>query len=616
MRCCLEDVDVYEMRELTLDSWCDLERFLDGAECLRNRELLALVHEQPKRLKVCRNVTKECCAPLSHLLARPDGTTALHLAVAVPDNLRCVQLVCSALQDAAAAARDGMGRTALQLAVDLGHADAAQFLVQRFRGWGQLSHAQLCRAVPWVCGAGDRALVEAVCRAAGCAAAAQRGLVEACRHNQTDCIDLLIGSNADAGAADEGGGAPLMAAAENGHVACVAALIDRRAEVDRAHPDGGTALMAAAHRGHTACVKALLALRADVARAKHDGWTPLMAASQNGHLACVEALVGRGADAARATANGWTALMAAAQNGHVSCVRALVAHGAAVGAADREGWTALMVAAQSARAPCIEALMAHGADASQVSRDGRTALHWAALTEHACSVQTLLTLRADVAAADAAGQTALMDAAQSGYVDCLTALLLHKADVDAAHGTGQTALMWAALGGHAACVEALLGHRADVGARNNGGWTALMGAAHSGSGACVAALTAHCGGDGPGSASGGALAIDAEQERGLEQGPGLGPGMVGWVPACPRCGAGPRLLRHIATYNGGFYVCDVCGRDYTTAGGVYHCECGWDACRCCMGIGGLLRGQSRDLRPLARMSTGGSGAEGAGQGGF
>ena len=47
MRCSLQCVDVYELRELTLDSWRDLEAFMEPVHASRNRELLNLIETLP-----------------------------------------------------------------------------------------------------------------------------------------------------------------------------------------------------------------------------------------------------------------------------------------------------------------------------------------------------------------------------------------------------------------------------------------------------------------------------------------------------------------------------------------------------------------------------------------
>ena len=53
---------------------------MDGPQCARNQLLLALINQQPGRLRVCSNVVQKCCAPMSVLLKWEDGRTwAFHI---------------------------------------------------------------------------------------------------------------------------------------------------------------------------------------------------------------------------------------------------------------------------------------------------------------------------------------------------------------------------------------------------------------------------------------------------------------------------------------------------------------------------------------------------------
>ena len=579
MRCSLSQVDVYEMRELVLDSWCDVERYLDAAQSMQNRELLDLIKQQPTQLLNVRNVVKVFCSTMSSLLTSEDGSTALHLAAAVPNNLLVVQLVCSGLQDGDGGAQNGAGKTALQVAVDMGHQDTALFLLQRFHGWQQLSRAECCTALPWVCAAGDKGLVEVLCTAAESTAAVQQGLMAACAQNQRSCIETLVEYHVDVGQAQADGQTAVMSAAQKGHASCVLELVRHRADVGAAREDGHTALMFAAEQGHVSCVEALIACQADVEAAKADGSTALLLAACYGHTPCVRALLGHKADVHATNKGGGTALMYADQHGHVECVEALAAHNADVNVVDPDGYTPLMmVAAKCGDAASVEALAGRGADVGAVHPNGRTALHFAAIAGRVAHVEALVAWRADVGAADGVGQTALMDAAQNGDVECVRALLRHRADPGAVHSTGQTAVMWAALGGHTACVQELVAHRADVGGGNNGGWTALAAARASGAAACAAALAALCGDSGA-AGDGGEARTPEPRVAAVGEADGL-------AALCDRCGALVTAVAH-GVYTTPFFTCDLCKRFYAVAGGIYHCSCGMDACRYCVGAGGL-----------------------------
>ena len=57
MRCSLVAVDVYELRELRLDSWRDLKDFLSELQSAQNHELLQLIAAQPSVMTVCLHGT-------------------------------------------------------------------------------------------------------------------------------------------------------------------------------------------------------------------------------------------------------------------------------------------------------------------------------------------------------------------------------------------------------------------------------------------------------------------------------------------------------------------------------------------------------------------------------
>ena len=434
MRNSMKEVDVYELRELTLDSWRDVQSFVDAPQVAPNRELWDLIAEQPTELRVCRNQLKEVCDPMSVLLRREgDGATALHLAAGVPDNLKCLQLVCSGLETQEGAAKDMAGNTALQVAIKNKHHDAAVFLLQRFGGWADLSQLEMCSVLPWLCAAGTQDLLEPLCDALHIGDERQRatkdGIRESSRSGFVACIEVLVRHNADVQAIDDDGSTALMLAAENGNVSCIEALLGRNADVQAASNDGRTALMFAARNGHVSCIETLVGHNADVQVADGGGCTALMLAARNGHVSCIEALAGLSKDVRVADHDGRTALMCAAENGHVFCIEALVGHNADVRAAANDGWTALMLAALDGHVSCIDALVARNADVRPSTTNGRTALMFAARNGHVSCIEALVGHNADVQAADKDGSTALMFATQNGHVSCMEALLGYDANV-------------------------------------------------------------------------------------------------------------------------------------------------------------------------------------------
>jgi ankyrin repeat protein len=90
-------------------------------------------------------------------------------------------------------------------------------------------------------------------------------------------------------------GTPMLIAAQEGHTAVIEALGRLGADVNRAAKDGRTPVYIAAYKGHTAAIEALGKLGADVNRASDNGWTPLRIALDRGHAAAADALRRHGA---------------------------------------------------------------------------------------------------------------------------------------------------------------------------------------------------------------------------------------------------------------------------------------------------------------------------------
>eukprot|EP00667_Euglena_gracilis_P007311 EG_transcript_7381 len=198
LRCNLDNVDIYQMRELKLDSWRDLEDYLEPVERVQNRELLALIRSLPTKWEVCRNELKPVCAPVSRMIRRKsDGATALHLAVSIPGNLTCLQLVLSQINPEHLALRNDAGLTALQVAVEAGNGDAAVFLLHRGADFLELTPRQRHRATPFITERGDHDLVlklYSVLRREGSAGekAMQEGLAVAVKQRNPDIIEVLL----------------------------------------------------------------------------------------------------------------------------------------------------------------------------------------------------------------------------------------------------------------------------------------------------------------------------------------------------------------------------------------------------------------------------------------
>ena len=490
MRCSLQDVAVYELHELTLDSWMDLKDALPPSDVERNRGLLDLIDQQVDFPVFVRGAAKWATAQrMTELMEFPKGT-ALHMAVAVPNNMACVHLVCSQLRrdDPRVWSTDSEGRTAFQVAMSTSNEDAAVYLLQRFSGWQEhLSPEAACQMLPAACQTGDKELVtelRGVAMASPCTLEAS--LVAACQENRLKVVELLVGwqaiDPADGNHMDAR--AALLAASKHGHMACVEHLVKHKAPVDQAVDQGGTALMAAAHNGHLDCVKYLLSNGADVQLTNDSGWTAMMLASTGGHLDCVEYLAGAGSRIDARTNDDFTALMAAAQHGHQDCVQYLISKGAPLEAATKTGGTALLLASCSGYLRCVEYLVAANA---QVNPAGLCPLRGAAQSGHLACVKCLFENRAQLDRGNSFSP--LMVASQEGRLACVEYLIDQRADVGRqtreAENEGTTALILAAMNGHLACMKSLVGGGAQVEQFRNDRTTALLAAASGGHLPCL-----------------------------------------------------------------------------------------------------------------------------------
>lgn len=194
----------------------------------------------------------------------------------------------------------------------------------------------------------------------------------------------------------EDGYSALYSAAINGHTDCVRLLLTSEAQVDPVDKNGFTPLCSAVAQGHCKCAEILILYHADVNHAAARGETPLYLACGNGNNECVKLLLEAGADRSTKTSNGWTPFHAAVDAGNVDCLRLLMYYGKPedenmndedanpcifdlecgeggfdrkakpvvsadlINHTDKEGWTAAHIAASKGFKSCLEVLCGHG----------------------------------------------------------------------------------------------------------------------------------------------------------------------------------------------------------------------------------------------------------------
>lgn len=182
-----------------------------------------------------------------------------------------------------------------------------------------------------------------------------------------DIAELLLNNNANPHAARfKDGATPLYIAAKRGDSILVRALLAKGALVDQASFEGKTPLYIAAKKRHHDIVRILLENHADVNAIPNDEdcATLLCIATENGDFDVVQTLLENHADANRANAVDAAPLHIAAENGIVDIAKILLANGAHINATCTYDSTPLYLAAKNGHLDVVALLLANNADVS------------------------------------------------------------------------------------------------------------------------------------------------------------------------------------------------------------------------------------------------------------
>ncbi|KAG7483290.1 uveal autoantigen with coiled-coil domains and ankyrin repeats isoform X2 [Solea senegalensis] len=152
-----------------------------------------------------------------------------------------------------------------------------------------------------------------------------------------ECLNLLLGHNADVTATDATGKNALHLASRNGHSICVQKLLQHNCPVGNVDLQGRTALHDAVMAGCSSSVKLLCDSGASVNTTDFDGRTPLVLATQMCHSRICQLLLERGADITIRDKQNKTALILGCEYGCKDAVEVLLKSGADVKAVDGVG---------------------------------------------------------------------------------------------------------------------------------------------------------------------------------------------------------------------------------------------------------------------------------------
>eukprot|EP00668_Euglena_longa_P042688 GGOE01056514.1.p1 GENE.GGOE01056514.1~~GGOE01056514.1.p1 ORF type:complete len:1143 (-),score=373.54 GGOE01056514.1:83-3451(-) len=441
----LDLVEVYELHELSLHTWGDLYEAMTHSERVLNRRLLRFIDLLPLTWKsVCGRMGN--FPPVIEELPLKEfqgvAITPIHLVAAVPQPASVLQLICANLGTDLIDWRDGLGRTALSVAVTAENVPCALFLLLKGASPALLpGEDDALLLLYWACEEGN---VAAVGHLLSLPAPPDMNRMTMDQRMRTF---------------------PLAVAAENGRADVVQLLCEKKADIDQVHPeDGTTALWNAAYYGFRDVVEGLVRKGANPHAESRTGESVLYAAAQQGHNAVVCFLVeecGLSAEDSGAR-SGNTPLMAAAHRGQWALVQFFCQNNAAVNVQNALGWTALLMASQLGHTPVVQTLLDAAAEVDRPNLQGTTPLHLAALNGFAPTVHCLLEAGANIQFANRLGTTALHMATREGQRSTTELLLERRADANAADCTGLTPLMGAAQCGHAQVVQQLLAARADL----------------------------------------------------------------------------------------------------------------------------------------------------------
>uniref|UniRef100_A0A8C1BTR0 Ankyrin repeat domain 28b n=1 Tax=Cyprinus carpio carpio TaxID=630221 RepID=A0A8C1BTR0_CYPCA len=146
--------------------------------------------------------------------------------------------------------------------------------------------------------------------------------------DHVECLQLLLGQNAQVNCVDAGGKTPLMMAAENGQTNAVEVLVSSaKADLTLQDANKNTALHLACSKGHE--TSALLILEKITDRNLINSTnaalqTPLHVAARNGLTVVVQELLAKGASVLAVDENGYTPALACAPNKDVADCLALI----------------------------------------------------------------------------------------------------------------------------------------------------------------------------------------------------------------------------------------------------------------------------------------------------
>lgn len=360
-------------------------------------------------------------------------------------------------------------------------------------------------------------------------------LHSAASENNRDSVHDLIRNGVDINYKDKRGNTALHIAMENGNVDCARLLMKKGASVRLKGHNGNTVLHIAASLGKYSIIAELVERGGEVEARNNDDLTPLSFAVFHDHPLCVKQLLNYGSKVNTRFDEGKTALHVAVSKS-IDCIDILLKQNADIFAqneegicplelavdqgmkyfkklcpgklsiSNSEGVTPLHYAARSCKKDSLEYMIREGCNVNIQTRNGDTPLHFACMFDHIAfaaksllegtpfrdhpsNVDVLLDAGADIKKKNKYGLAPVHIAALKGAVITLGVLKDRGADLNLRGGKKkQTPLHIASELGAYKCIKFLLNNGADKNAVDADKCTALMLSAKKAHFSCVKLL--------------------------------------------------------------------------------------------------------------------------------
>jgi ankyrin repeat protein len=294
----------------------------------------------------------------------------------------------------------------------------------------------------------------------------------ATQNGHMDAATYLIEQGADVDARTSDNFTALHLAAQNGQTELVRMLV-KKANLNAETTDGATSFHLATNFGHTDSVKVMLqSKRVNLEQRTHKKSTPLHLAAQNGHVAVVQALIEANAKIEAATNDGFTALHLAVEGRHLAVAMYLVGKKANLNGTTNNKKTALVMAMQQADWDMAVMLLEAGSDIFLPAPDGSFPLELAIRSQEKRTTELLMS-KANGPAGKIMRGAALLRAVIDAQGNTVEALLKDNTDPDVRRADGTAAVIIAAQAGNLVSAKLLVKYGASIASVDSKGRTAL-----------------------------------------------------------------------------------------------------------------------------------------------